>query len=46
METLYHQTNSAVKEIEQCFQWLGQIGPQEALEVENAIQVKITQANS
>lgn len=46
METLYHQTNSAVKEIEQCFQRLGQIGPQEALEVENAIQVKITQANS
>lgn len=46
METLYHQTNSNVKEIEQCFQRLGQIGPQEALEVENTIQVKITQANS
>ncbi|XP_034481169.1 probable Golgi SNAP receptor complex member 2 [Drosophila innubila] len=46
METLYHQTNNTVKEIEQCFQRLGQIGPQEALDVENAIQVKITQANS
>ncbi|KAH8408572.1 hypothetical protein KR215_007823 [Drosophila sulfurigaster] len=46
MESLYHQTNSTLKEIEQCFQRLGQIGPQEALDVENAIQVKITQANS
>ncbi|XP_023174154.2 probable Golgi SNAP receptor complex member 2 [Drosophila hydei] len=46
METLYHQTNNTVKEIEQCFQRLGQITPQEALDVENAIQVKITQANS
>lgn len=46
MDTLYHQTNNTVKEIEQCFQRLGQIGPQEALDVENAVQVKITQANS
>ncbi|TDG52716.1 hypothetical protein AWZ03_000949 [Drosophila navojoa] len=46
METLYHQTNNTVKEIEQCFQRLGQVTPQEALDVENAIQVKITQANS
>ncbi|XP_030570802.1 probable Golgi SNAP receptor complex member 2 [Drosophila novamexicana] len=46
METLYHQTNNTVKEIEQCFQRLGQVAPQEALDVENTIQVKITQANS
>ncbi|XP_030372673.1 probable Golgi SNAP receptor complex member 2 [Scaptodrosophila lebanonensis] len=49
MENLYHQTNNNVKEIEQSFQRLGQIGqtnPEETLDVENAIQMKITQANS
>ncbi|EDV96322.1 probable Golgi SNAP receptor complex member 2 [Drosophila grimshawi] len=46
METLYHQTNNTLKEIEQCFQRLGQILPQEAADVENSIQMKITQANS
>ncbi|KAH8269973.1 hypothetical protein KR018_001264 [Drosophila ironensis] len=46
MESLYHQTNSVVKEIERDFQRLNQLSAQESLEVENAIQVKITQANS
>ncbi|XP_034658847.1 probable Golgi SNAP receptor complex member 2 [Drosophila subobscura] len=46
MESLYHQTNHTVKEIEHSFQRLGQISSQEAIDVENAIQLKITQANS
>ncbi|EDW30858.1 GL12214 [Drosophila persimilis] len=46
MESLYHQTNNTVKEIEHAFQRLGQISTQEALDVENSIQLKITQANS
>ncbi|XP_017042596.1 probable Golgi SNAP receptor complex member 2 [Drosophila ficusphila] len=46
MESLYHQTNNAVKEIERDFQQLSKLGPQESLDVENGIQVKITQANS
>ncbi|KAH8246300.1 hypothetical protein KR038_012002 [Drosophila bunnanda] len=46
METLYHQTNHAVKEIERDFQRLSQLSSQESLDVENGIQLKITQANS
>ncbi|KAH8248005.1 hypothetical protein KR032_010987 [Drosophila birchii] len=46
METLYHQTNHAVKEIERDFQRLSQLSAQESLDVENGIQLKITQANS
>ncbi|KAH8256141.1 hypothetical protein KR026_009147 [Drosophila bipectinata] len=46
MESLYHQTNNAVKEIERDFQRLSQLSPQESLDVESGIQVKITQANS
>ncbi|XP_017100555.2 probable Golgi SNAP receptor complex member 2 [Drosophila bipectinata] len=46
MECLYHQTNNAVKEIERDFQRLSQLSPQESLDVEGGIQVKITQANS
>ncbi|KAI8040727.1 probable Golgi SNAP receptor complex member 2 [Drosophila gunungcola] len=46
MESLYHQTNNAVKEIERDFQRLSQLSPQESLDVENGIQLKITQANS
>ncbi|KAH8293641.1 hypothetical protein KR054_002486 [Drosophila jambulina] len=46
MDTLYHQTNHAVKEIERDFQRLSQLSAQESLDVENGIQLKITQANS
>ncbi|XP_016994871.2 probable Golgi SNAP receptor complex member 2 [Drosophila takahashii] len=46
MESLYHQTNNAVKDIERDFQRLSQLSAQESLDVENGIQVKITQANS
>ncbi|XP_017071362.1 probable Golgi SNAP receptor complex member 2 [Drosophila eugracilis] len=46
MDSLYHQTNNAVKDIERDFQQLSRLSPQESLDVENGIQLKITQANS
>ncbi|EDV51011.1 probable Golgi SNAP receptor complex member 2 [Drosophila erecta] len=46
MESLYHQTNNAVKDIERDFQRLSQLSAQESLDVENGIQLKITQANA
>lgn len=46
MESLYHQTNNVVKDIERDFQRLSQLSAQESLDVENGIQLKITQANA
>ncbi|KAM7358968.1 golgi SNAP receptor complex member 2 [Cochliomyia hominivorax] len=47
METLYHQTNRILQEIEQSFQKFVQTaGQQDNYDVENEIQMKITQANS
>lgn len=47
MEALYHQTNRILQEIEQSFQKLVQIpGQPDNYDVENEIQMKITQVNS
>ncbi|KAI8126339.1 probable Golgi SNAP receptor complex member 2 [Lucilia cuprina] len=47
METLYHQTNRILQEIEQSFQKLVQTaGQPDNYDVENEIQMKITQVNS
>ncbi|XP_065360401.1 probable Golgi SNAP receptor complex member 2 [Calliphora vicina] len=47
METLYHQTNRILQEIEQNFQKLVQTaGQPDNYDVENEIQMKITQVNS
>lgn len=47
METLYHQTNRILQEIEQSFQKLVHTtGQPDNYDVENEIQMKITQVNS
>lgn len=46
MDSLYHQTNRILQEIEQSFQKLSNItGAQENFEIENEIQMKITAVN-
>uniref|UniRef100_U5EZ35 Putative golgi snap receptor complex member n=1 Tax=Corethrella appendiculata TaxID=1370023 RepID=U5EZ35_9DIPT len=45
MESLYHQTNSLIQEIQQCFQQLNKVGI-DTLAVENEIQTKITMVNA
>ncbi|EDW73021.1 probable Golgi SNAP receptor complex member 2 [Drosophila tropicalis] len=47
MDSLYHQTNQTVKEIEQAFQRLSRLATtEETIAEENNIKLKITQANS
>ncbi|XP_075159818.1 golgi SNAP receptor complex member 2 [Haematobia irritans] len=47
MEALYHQTNHILKEIEQSFHKLVQtVGQPNCYDIENEIQMKITQVNS
>ncbi|XP_039966251.1 probable Golgi SNAP receptor complex member 2 [Bactrocera neohumeralis] len=46
METLYHQTNRMIQEIEQTFQKLAQTSGLDTADVENEIQMKITAVNS
>lgn len=46
MDSLYHQTNRMIQEIEQSFQKLAQISGLDTANIENEIQMKITAVNS